>query len=137
MLTRTREIDVSKFSKIPFSEKGRNFSGCNCHGLVQVIYSVNLNVQLPAYHDEYDTLEDREELSRLVEQGKVDWREVESPEPYDLILFRLRSMPTHLGVYIGKGKFIHCMRDSGTSVEKLNSIVWKERVVGYYRHFTR
>lgn len=128
-----KELDVSRYADIPFAEKGRGMTGCDCWGIPYLIYRDMLGIELPAYTEQYQNTEDRKELARLTCNEKSAWCEVETPIPYDIVLMKIIGHPCHVGVVIGGGRFIHCMRDSGTTVEKLNSILWRDRIVGFYR----
>jgi cell wall-associated NlpC family hydrolase len=127
-----KELDVSRYANIPFVEKGRGFTGCDCWGIPYLIYRDFLRIELPLYLEEYQNTEDEKELGRLTEQEKTAWIEVKEPNPYDIVLMRLKGQPMHVGVAIGNGKFIHCMRDVGTTIERLSSPMWRDRIVGYY-----
>lgn len=128
------EMDVSEYCDVPFLEKGRSLGGWDCWGPAYVIYKDRLNIQLPLYADQYENTEDEKELGRLIGKEKLLWQEVDVPQLYDLINFRLKGQPMHVGVYIGNGKFIHCMENVGTTVEKLKSSTWRDRIIGFYRY---
>ena len=128
------EIDVSLYAVVPFAEKGRSPAGCDCWGLVYMIFKELRDIELPLYVEDYANTEDAKELGRLIGKEKMAWAEVDRPQPFDVVVARLKGQPMHVGLYIGNGKMIHCMAGSGTSVEKLNSITWRDRIVGYYRH---
>lgn len=128
-----KELDVSRYGEIPFREKGRDYSGCDCWGIPYLIYRDMLWIELPLYCEQYQNTADRAELARLTGGEKAAWCEVETPIPYDLVLIQILGHPVHVGVVIGGGKFIHCMRDVNTTIERLNSPAWRDRIVGYYR----
>jgi len=128
------ELDVSEYSSIPFREKGRDINGVDCWGIVYLIYRDRLGVELPVYTDQYKNTEDEKELSALINNEKLSWVEVEEPEMFDVLVLRLKGRPMHVGLYIGNGRFIHCMENVGTTVEKMNSMAWKDRLLGIYRY---
>lgn len=129
-----KEIDVSEYSDIPFVEKGRSRNGSDCWGIPYLIYRDRLNINLPTYIEQYHDTENEKELSALIDEEKLLWKEVVYPEMYDVIVLRLKGRPMHVGVYIGNGKFIHCMSGSGTTVEKIASTTWRNRIIGFYRY---
>jgi cell wall-associated NlpC family hydrolase len=50
-----------------------------------------------------------------------------------LIVFRPRlNMCGHVGVYIGNNQFIHSTEKKGVCIESLSSILWKNRIDGFY-----
>ncbi len=129
------EIDVSRYASIPFVEKGRDITGCDCWGIVFLIFRDFFDIELPTYLEDYTSTEDEKVLGAVIaEHKRFNWEEVFIPEQFDVVLFRLKGQPMHVGVYVGEGRFVHCIQKSGVSVEKVNSIVWRNRIVGYYRY---
>lgn len=129
------QIDVAKYIKTPFKEKGRSIEGWDCWGPAYVIYKEHLGIFLPMYLDDYESTEDKEELALLIESEKIQWGKVEGkPKPYDLLSIRLRGKPMHVGLYIGEGRFIHALEGIGTAIERVADITWNKRIIGYYRY---
>ena len=127
------ELDVKKYAHVPFEPKGRTTGGWDCWGLVYCLYRDH-GVTLPLYCEQYANTEDAKELGRLIGQEKAKWLEVKQPQPWDVVVTRLKGEPMHCGLYIGNGKMLHCMSGVGTTVERLDSITWRHRIVGYYRY---
>lgn len=142
------ELDVSKYRKIPFKEKGRTYEGVDCWGLGYLLYNEILGIAVPSYSEEYDNTEDSDELAALINNEKTYWEKIKhdpSLKPYDLkvikklkpldvVIIRLKNEPMHCGFYVGEGKFIQCLEEVGVTVEKLDSIMWRNRIVEYRRH---
>ena len=78
---------------------------------------------------DYDNPEEYESVF-LQEQSKVEYTKVEKPVELAIIVIRVRGEPTHTGIYLGKGLFIHSLRKVGVIVEPLHR--WEKRVEGYY-----
>jgi len=129
-----RELDVTAYAKIPFVEKGRSLGGCDCWGIVFLIYRDILNIELPTYTEKYQNTADAKVLAKAIDEEKCDWITEVRPSVGNVILFRLKAHPMHVGVYIGAGKFIHCLSGSGTVIEKVKSITWRNRIVGFYSY---
>ena len=66
----------------------------------------------------------------LEEQNRVGYTKVERPCELAIIVFKVRGEPTHTGIYLGSGLFIHSTKDKGVIVEPLHR--WEKRVEGYY-----
>ncbi len=128
------ELNVEKYIDVPFVEKGRRMSGCDCWGLVYLIYRDLLKIELPLYLAYYQNTADEKTLGLLIDHEKLAWEEVLFSSPGDVVVLRLKGQPMHVGVYIGNGRFIHCLEGSGTVIEKIKSITWRNRIVGYYRY---
>jgi acetoacetate decarboxylase len=56
---------------------------------------------------------------------------LEKPEPFCVIEFMILGEPSHIGIYLEFGRFIHASRTAGVVVDKLCR--WSKRVKGYYR----
>jgi len=108
--------DFSKYIDIPYKHRGRDFNGCDCLGLVILIYKEELGIILPDYLDiEYNCDLNKEDNTYLeegwAEQMKLAWRPCKPPyERWDGLLFYANSrrvIADHMGVCIGDDKFIH------------------------------
>lgn len=128
------ELQVSKYIDIHFTEKGRGMAGCDCWGLVFLIYRDLLDTELPLYLDSYQNTADEKVVSAAIRNEKVNWEEVDKAQPGNVVLIRLKGQPMHVGVYLGNGRFIHCLDKVGVVIEKVNSITWRDRIVGYYKY---
>lgn len=128
-------MDLKSYITVPFLEKGRSKAGWDCWGVAYVMYKEFLNIDLPLYLDNYTSTEQKDVLGVLIE-GQLEkmWMETKVPQPLDIISIRLRNRPMHVGVYIGKGRFIHALENTGTAIERTDSITWKNRILGYYRY---
>ena len=62
------------------------------------------------------------------------WEEVAHPMPGDVVVFRRGRRPNHMGVCIGRGRFLHVEEGSRSCVERLSSPIWQPRIVGFYRY---
>jgi len=123
---------MRQYIGIPYRHLGRNKDGLDCYGLVVIIYKEKLGIQLPdvceykygveacEYMEAFYTKEQYEHVSdfhKLWEQVDLD-----KLEKYDVILFSVYddvSAPTHSGVYLGRGKFIHVMHNLPVTISTL------------------
>lgn len=62
------------------------------------------------------------------------WSKVDRPEPLDVVVFATSRAPDHVGVCIGRGRFLHCEEGSKSCIEYLSSPLWENRIEGYYRY---
>lgn len=129
---------VNKYIKIPFVEHGRVEEGCDCWGLIKVIYEKELGIRLPSLLEYKDT-KDRISISSLVssEEKLIQWKQIPSGEEkeFDVVVFRILNVPTHVGLVYKKGSMIHCEKGKGTYLTDYNKEHhWKKRLYGTFRH---
>lgn len=123
---------------IQFAEKGRGKGNpVDCWGLVQLVYAERLGIALPDYLEDYETTDDRDTIGEHI--GNVireNWHEPAAPEPFDVIILRLRGVPMHVGLVTRPGYMLHCARGVGAVHESYNSSKWRSNVMGFARHGT-
>ena len=128
------KIDTAKYISIPYENKGRTFNGADCWGLMRLIFLHEYGIQLLSFTNEYEDASEGARIKEVVRYGKslVKYKEKESPEYGDLVIFNMRGNPCHVGMYIGNNKVIHVLRGTNSVCERLTSIRLKGRVEGYY-----
>lgn len=129
-------MDFNEYIGIPFVPNGRSKAGTDCWHLICLIYKEQLNIILPSYEkikltDEISSLL---QITRAFRRNKLNWKSVEKPEPYDVILIRTGSMLYHAGLVIGNGRMLHIDRGINSTIEKYTSIMWKDKIEGFYRY---
>ncbi len=74
-------------------------------------------------------------LHQLISGNKHLILELDRPEPYCLVGFSIiPGYETHIGTVLEDGRrFIHIRRRHRVIISRLNDIVWKRRVRGFYR----
>lgn len=99
----------------PYRYGGNTPKGFDCSGLVYYSY------RGAGYHVPRTT-EGQFEQSGYVEPDAL--------APGDILFFRIEGKPSHVGIYAGRGRFIHAP-SSGKHVQysSLNNIYWRERLV--------
>jgi cell wall-associated NlpC family hydrolase len=119
---------------LPWRDHGRDRAGCDCWGLVRLVYREQLGIDLPS-HDDYATADDGRVVARLVEGGRGDggWIEITEPQPFDVAVFRMASWASHVGLVVAAPAMLH-MRGGAAKVENLTSALWSSRLVGIWRH---
>lgn len=109
-----------KYIGIPYKDKGKDFSGVSCIGLVQLIYKEERGIILPdfsllKYSKGLSEKEDEKLIEVMAEDcaNKGIGRTVHPPyQKYDVLMFYggcTRKVVNHTGVFIGGNKFIHIM----------------------------
>ncbi|NOR27614.1 MAG: hypothetical protein GQ540_03685 [Lutibacter sp.] len=121
--------NLSKYIGIPFIDNGRTLEGCDCFGLVKLIYKEQFNIILPDYL--YKDTNDIEAINDSLSVGKNMYEKVNSPLYGNLVLFNIVGMPMHIGFCLGHGKFLHVSNKSKTSC-KDRILRWKNKIEGFY-----
>jgi cell wall-associated NlpC family hydrolase len=107
---------------IPYKRGGSNEDlGFDCSGFVQNLYSKTFGMILP-----------RSAVEQAQATTPIDKQEL---QPGDLVFFNtMRRAFSHVGVYLGDGKFIHAPRaGSKVRVESMKTSYWEKRFNGARR----
>lgn len=96
-------------------------TGFDCSGFVRAIYSQTVGLVLPRRADQ-----------QAAATQTIDKKEL---QPGDLVFFNtMRRTFSHVGIYIGDGKFVHSPRTGQTvRVEDMQATYWKKRFNGARR----
>jgi cell wall-associated NlpC family hydrolase len=116
----------------PFAWGGRGPQTFDCYGLCMELYK-RRGIILP----EYQSNPDFSVIDDSVNAGIRAWMmKLDQPEPFCLVLFSIRPpFATHIGVVMEDcRRFIHIMRKSRVSVERLADCMWYSKIVGFYRY---
>jgi cell wall-associated NlpC family hydrolase len=98
-------------------------TGFDCSGLVSFVYKESAGVELRG--------------SAFDIANKTRPIPAESASPGDLVFFNTLGSPSsHVGIYIGSGKFIHAANErTGVRIDQLSADYWSKRLEGYRRVF--
>jgi cell wall-associated NlpC family hydrolase len=94
-------------------------TGFDCSGLVSFVYKESAGLEL------------RGSASDIA--NKTRPIAAESAAPGDLVFFdTLGSPSSHVGIYIGSGKFIHAANErTGVRIDQITADYWAKRLEGY------
>lgn len=110
------------FLGVPYRRGGTSAeTGFDCSGLVKTVYQDSLGLVLP-----------RVAAQQAASTKKVARNDL---QPGDLVFFNtMRRAFSHVGIYIGDGKFVHAPRSgAGVRIESLSGAYWKKRFNGARR----
>jgi cell wall-associated NlpC family hydrolase len=117
-------VAAMNFVGVPYRLGGNDAdTGFDCSGFTKHLFQLNLGLSLP-----------RRSHEQAAAQGFVDVPRREL-QPGDLVFFNtLRRAFSHVGIYVGEGRFIHSPR-AGASVrlEDMQSSYWQRRFDGARR----
>jgi cell wall-associated NlpC family hydrolase len=118
-------IAAMSFVGVPYRPggSGGDASGFDCSGFTRHVFALGLGLVLPRSADEQAT------ARGLVQVDKADLR------PGDLVFFNtLRRTFSHVGIYIGDGRFIHAPKTgSEVRIESMRHAYWAGRYTGARR----
>lgn len=96
--------------------------GFDCSGLVDYIYRTAARIKLPRTSHDMAAMDGR----------KV--RQMTQLASGDLVFFDIDGAISHVGVYVGKGRFVHAPNEGGTvRLDYLDATYWHERYAGAKR----
>jgi cell wall-associated NlpC family hydrolase len=114
---------------VKYKPHGRTIEeGLDCYGVALIVLERE-GIHLPDVFYADTDRETNKEIMRILEQG-IPHEKLERPERNCIIELTVCGMPSHIGVYLGNGEFIHAT-ECGVAVEPLRR--WEKRVKGYYR----
>jgi len=115
---------------VPFVDHGRDVNiGLDCWGLARECFR-RQEVRV----DDYPiSALDFTRIAGKISDEESYWQKLEKPEIGCLVLLRLvpLSWANHVGIYIGRGRFIHAYAGAGVCIDRLAH--WRSRVIGYYK----
>lgn len=110
------------FLGVPYRRGGNSAeTGFDCSGFVKAIYEQTMGLVLP-----------RRAAQQAAATQNIDQQEL---QPGDLVFFNtMRRAFSHVGIYIGDGKFIHSPRPgSQVRIDHIDTTYWSRRFDGARR----
>lgn len=121
---RTAELVVNAMGLmgVPYRRGGNDAdTGFDCSGFVRSVYEQSIGLLLP-----------RKASDQAAATEKIGRKDL---QPGDLVFFNtMRRAFSHVGIYVGDGKFIHSPRSGGkVRVEDMQESYWQKRFNGARR----
>lgn len=108
-----------RYVGVPYVWGGTSLSGVDCSGFVQAVFEHN-GISLPR------TADSQFEVGRAVKMRDL--------EPGDLVFFETyEAGASHVGIYLGGGRFIHASSSDGVRVDDLAMDYYAARYIGARR----
>ena len=117
-------LTAMNFLGVPYRRGGSNVDrGFDCSGFTRHVFEMSLGLVLP-----------RRASEQAVLAGLLDIKR-EELKPGDLVFFNtMRRTFSHVGIYVGDGKFIHAPKPGGeVRVEDMRAAYWNLRFTGARR----
>lgn len=112
-----------------FVHAGRSEQGLDCIGLLAVVaHSLGLtNYDDRNYSRQEAAGRIRGEIERFCEQVEGE------PQAGDVLFLSVHGIPTHCGISLGDGQFIHAFEQDGKVVTSRLDRFWRARLVAVFR----
>jgi lipoprotein Spr len=111
-------VDISQFyatwKGVKYRHGGSTKRGIDCSALTQRVFKKRA-ISLPR------TTEAQMRLGKHVPKHKL--------QPGDLVFFKTGKRQRHVGVYIGKGNFLHASTSVGVTISSLDNAYWQQKYV--------
>lgn len=120
---------MQRFLNLTYKNQGRDYSGCDCYGLVYLFYRDFLNKDIPEFNLKYNSIRSQCEN---IEKCRHEFHKVTIPEKYDIILLKRANFRYHCGIYIKKNKMLHIAENMKSAVTDMNDYKLCEKE--YYRY---
>lgn len=136
---------AEKYLHIPFKDRGDNFDGCDCWGLVCLIFRERRNIELPLYED-IGKGQSPEKLKQILREADgPNWAMIDPSceDVYDVVLMKAiyqvdgksRVGEIHIGLVIDNGAMIHIERGCEVTIARYrDDHRVKNRIVGFFRY---
>jgi cell wall-associated NlpC family hydrolase len=115
-------MNAMGFLGVPYRYGGSSAeTGFDCSGLVRAVFEQSVGKVLPRRADQ------QAEVTEKIERSEL--------KPGDLVFFNtMKRAFSHVGIYVGEGKFIHAPRAGGAvRVEDMRMAYWQARFNGARR----
>lgn len=116
-------MSAMNFLGVPYRRGGNGENGFDCSGFTRHVFEMSLGLVLPRRADQ------QAQSDALVQVAR------EELKPGDLVFFNtMRRAFSHVGIYVGDGKFIHSPRTGGkVRIEDMRQAYWAQRFNGARR----
>jgi cell wall-associated NlpC family hydrolase len=122
---------------VPFKDGGRDPNiGFDCWGLVAFVFTLR---GIPVEDYLISATESAMIDGMIAMEASARWKPIgiSELEELDVLTFRLdQNHPkfvTHVGIYVGCGRFLHSLEKIGVNQSRLDDLYWKARFAGAYR----
>ena len=122
-------IAVKDLVGVPYKEHGRDCGGMDCYGLVKEVLRRTGKNMPDVFYKDAKTETNKfilENLENAVPNTKLD-----KPEEGAVAEILVMGLPSHVGVCLGDGTFIHALKRIGVVIEPLSR--YRHKIKGFYR----
>ena len=118
---------VAPYVNLPFADY-------NCWQLVCLVYDKQFNKKIETYQTEYKDAFDKNSIKKIYQRELNVWQKADTPKLGDVIVLNVNAQPWHAGLIVANNLMLHTERNLESVIERFNGIIWKQKIVGYYRY---
>ena len=116
-INRTILSESMQYLGVPYVFGGTTPKAFDCSGYLQYVFAKN-GISIPRLADDQYKLGTRTKSTSQLEPG-------------DLVFFTTYEPgPSHCGIYLGSGEFIHASSSKGVRIDALSNAYWQPRYIG-------
>lgn len=127
-------MNVANYFELEYADRGRGPRCYDCWGLFQLLYRLELGIELPSYDERYASAQQGQDVESVIHKEIAHWRPIKYPEPFSLLIFRVAGKEQHCGCALDGYNFIHMFRGQNVAVEPIYGRRWRKRFAGAYRY---
>lgn len=127
-------VNLSKYIGIPFKNRGSDFSGCDCFGLLRLFYREEFNIHVP--DPGLSSTGSKRIFSEYLYEIQSNWITLKEPEQFCGVAMandpRIPDVVNHFGIYVS-GKLLHIDSSTTTGSHIVPLSLYKAFIKGYHR----
>lgn len=97
---------------VKYKDNGLSKKGVDCSGFVYLTFRDRFGKKIPRTTSRLSKLGSRINKEQL--------------RPGDLVFFKTGIKIRHVGIYVGKGKFLHASTSKGVIISRLDNVYWNK-----------
>ena len=114
--------EAKKYIGTPYKWAGTSPSGFDCSGFLQYVFKQE-GMSIPRT------------VATIWADGNFKTVSASNRQPGDIVFFETyKSGPSHAGIYLGGGEFIHAGSSRGVEISSLSNSYWNPRYIGTKRY---
>jgi cell wall-associated NlpC family hydrolase len=128
---------VERYIGIPYVEGGCSHAGCDCFGLLVLIWREIFKIELPAYAGpHWKKGANPAEIGAAIAAEVARYQRVNHDwvRMGDGVILRMNGHPLHVGLVVEPGWMIHTHERAAACLEDYRRIAWSRRIVEFLRY---
>lgn len=126
---------AKKYIGIPYRLHSFGMDGCDCYGLVVLIFKQEFGIDLPRYDSSYSSNSSHDDITKIYNAEVDKWHRVDKPSIGSVVYLMLAGHPKHVGVMVSDTHFVHNLKSPQSSmIGSINNHKWKNRIIGFYNY---